>query len=226
MQPIPSSLICAVQSCSNVKDIIIESQSLWSTKDVGVKIDAEIKTQSANTTTDFFPFKFVNMRRAINTEADFHTLSFMDYRFPPGLDHFDTPRLNMLHLNNCANVGYLFNSLLCNLSQIRITGLSLSQDKIKPSTGYLGKEKIECFLMVYRGLETLALSNLGENRPCLGAILAQGPTLKFLDLCEMSTKEDYTADQPLTVASDSDMDRIRRACPHLHHLSVRPATEA
>ena len=102
---------------------------------------------------------------------------------PSGLQvYLDFSRLNTLELQDCHNIGYLFNNILCNISQCRIKVLRIDQTNStgKPR-GYLGLAKIEAFLHLHRGLETFILGGV-EGNIDPRAIAAQGRTLTCLTL--------------------------------------------
>ena len=103
---------------------------------------------------------------------------------PSGLQvYLDFSKLKTLELQDCQDIGYLFNNILCNISQCRINVLRI--DRINPTggkpQGYLGLAKIEAFLHLHRGLEKLTLSGV-EGNIDPRAIAAQGRTLTCLTL--------------------------------------------
>ncbi|CAF9917607.1 MAG: hypothetical protein HETSPECPRED_003535 [Heterodermia speciosa] len=102
---------------------------------------------------------------------------------PSGLQaYLDFSRLSTLELQDCQDVGYLFNNILCNISQCRIKVLSIDRaNSTRKSQGYLGLPKIETFLHLHKGMEKLTLSGMeGDIDP--RAIAAQGRTLTHLTL--------------------------------------------
>ena len=162
-------------------------------------------------------FELIPVKRTIDTRADQDSFHFTSYGFPPRLDavyHIDTTRLNELTLDSCHNIGHLFNGLLYNISRIHLKKLIISRSLPQSPIGYIGREKIECFLMVYKGLEKIAFSNLGENRPSLAAILTQERSLRVLRLC---TNEARNPGKPFEV---EEVARICKACPHLEQLII------
>ena len=102
---------------------------------------------------------------------------------PSGLQvYLDFSRLNTLELQDCQDIGYLFNNILCNISQCRIKVLRIDRTNSTGKTqGYLGLAKIEGFLYLHRGLEKLTLSGM-EGNIDPRAIAAQGRTLTCLTL--------------------------------------------
>ncbi|KAL8797436.1 MAG: hypothetical protein Q9195_000252 [Heterodermia aff. obscurata] len=104
---------------------------------------------------------------------------------PSGLQvYLDFSRLSTLELQDCQDVGYLFNNILCNISQCRIKVLKIDRaanpTRFK-TQGYLGLPKIEAFLHLHKGMEKLTLSGMeGSIDP--RAIAAQGRTLTHLTL--------------------------------------------
>ena len=163
------------------------------------------------------------VKRTIDTRTGLDSFSFTNYCFPPGLEavrYIDTTRLNKLTLDSCNNVGFLFNGLLCNLSQIHLKKLVISQSQNVSAIGYIGREKIECFLIVHKGLEEIGFSDMGEDRPSLSAILTQGRSLRVLKLYESRgtrTSEARTREKSNEV---EDVARICKACPLLERLII------
>ena len=148
---------------------------------------------------------------------------FSGYCFPPGfgaLQRLDITRVRVLDLNCCANIGYLFNGLLCEIANVRLKALNINQTKAQSQCGYAGKEKIECFLTVHRGLEEINFTNLGKDRPYLPAILAQRKWLRTLNLHESYVKDSDASESRRHIAEGEDMGRIRQACPHLRQLVI------
>ncbi len=168
-------------------------------------------------------FELIPVKRTIDTQADRESLHLTSYGFSPSLTAvygIDTLRLNELTLDSCHNIGHLFNGLLYNISRIRLKKLVISWSQTKSPGGYIGREKIECFLMVYKGLEKIAFSNLGENRPSLAAILAQGRSLRVLKLYESPSTCTSEARNPAKFNEVEDVARICQACPHLEQLII------
>ena len=163
------------------------------------------------------------VRRIMDTRAKLDSFYLTSYCFPSGLEavhHIDTTRLNELTLDSCNNIGYLFNGLLCNISRIRLKRLVISRSQNQSSVGYIGREKIECFLMVYKGLEKIAFSNLGQDRPSLATILAQGRSLRVLKLYESYSTRTSQTRNPAKFNEVEVVARIRKSCPHLEQLIV------
>ena len=168
-------------------------------------------------------FEVTPVRRTIDTRAKLDSFYFTSYCFPLGLEavhYIDATRLNQLTLDSCNNIGYLFNGLLCNISRIRLRNLVISRSQTQSSVGYIGREKIECFLMVYKGLEKIAFSNLGQDRPSLAAILAQGLSLRVLKLYESRCTRTSETKNPAKFNEVEDATHIRKSCPHLEQLII------
>ena len=168
-------------------------------------------------------FELTPVRRTMDTRAKLDSFYFTSYCFPSGLEavhHIDATRLNELTLNSCNNIGYLFNGLLYNISRIRLKRLVISRSQTQSSVGYIGREKIECFLMVYKGLEEIAFSNLGQDRPSLAAVLAQGRSLRVLKVHESRSTRTSKTRNPAMFNEVEDVARIRKSCPHLEQLII------
>lgn len=102
---------------------------------------------------------------------------------PSGLQvYLNFSRLSTLELRDCQDIGYLFNNILCNISQCRIKVLNIDRaNSTRQTQGYLGLAKIEAFLHLHKGLEKLTLNGMeGNINP--RAIGAQGSTLTYLTL--------------------------------------------
>lgn len=214
-----------VEACSCVRNITIESRPLPSGENPESNIEVSHTPQGVKQSSFSSLYKSIMIRRTLDTKANVDDLRFDGYQFSPRLDEIQcqlgTARLRSLELNNCRNIGYLFNNLLCNLPHIRLKAITVTQTAPLVDPGYLGKEKMECFLLVYKGLEEVSLLNLGQSRPFLGAILSQWSTLKCLVLRETLIEESPgPANKEETSREMSDEAHIRRVCPYLQHLSV------
>lgn len=169
-------------------------------------------------------FELKPVKRTIDMRAELDTFCFTSYCFPSGLEamhHIDPIRLSELTLDSCNNIGFLFNGLLSNVPRIHLQKLVISRSRTQSAVGYIGKEKIECFLAVYNGLKEIAFSNMGEDRPSLAAILTQGSSLRILKLYE--TRITYTSEARNGDKSnklEEDVARIYKACPHLDQLII------
>ncbi len=169
------------------------------------------------------PFELTPVKRTIDTRAKLDSFYFTSYCFPSGLEavhHIDTTRLNELTLDSCNNIGYLFNRLLCSVSWFHLKKLAISQSPTQSTVGYIGREKIECFLTVHQGLEEIAFSNMGKDRPSLAAILAQGRSLKVLKLYESRSTSTSQGRNSGKFNEKEDVARICKTCPHLEQLIV------
>lgn len=150
------------------------------------------------------------------------------YNFSPDCtalqQHIDFSKLETLELMNCANLGFLFNSMLCTyeiyyLKVLRIRGGTLQSQH----AGYFGKEKLERFLMLHTGLQELTFANLGVNRPSLQAVSAQGATLQALIMHESKCLNPSNAMQRSTLSADA-LRHLSERCPRVQHLSVDLST--
>lgn len=136
----------------------------------------------------------------------------------------DFSGLEKLELMNCANLGFLFNSMLCTyklyyLKILRIRGGALQSQH----AGYFGKEKLESFLMLHTGLQELTFANLGVDRPSLRTISAQGATLQALTMHDSTWLNTPNAMQRSTLSADA-LRHLSERCPRVKHLSVDLST--
>ena len=205
-----------------MKQIVAESCIFVNNKDAIYVFDPALTLPLSRTAAKEATFELTPVRRIIDTRAKLDSLYFTSYYFPSGLEavhHIDATRLDELTLDNCSNIGYLFNGLLCNISRMRLKRLVISRSQTQ-SVGYIGREKIECFLMVYKGLEKIGFSNLGQDRPSLAAILAQGRSLRFLMLYDSRSTRTSETRKPAKFNEVEDVARIRESCPHLEQLII------
>ena len=214
----------AVQARSSVKDVVVESEFFWSSEDSGSLFGLDRIPQTEVLTSGPASSNLTPIQRTVDMLADVDGLRFLGYQFPSGLGalehHFETARLRTLQLESCVNIGYLFNSLLCNIQHVRLKTLIIDHTNLASDAGYFGSEKIKCFLIAHRGLEEIAFSHLGENRPCLRAILSQGLTLRSLKLCESRIQDKGLVEQREPSSDVEDIDCIRKACLSLRHLTI------
>ena len=220
---IPDILTGAVQAHRSVKQIVTESCIFVNGRDAIYVFDPALTLPLSRTAAKEAPSKLTPVKRTIDTRAELDSFYFTSYCFPSGLEavhHIDTARLNELTLDSCNNIGYLFSGLLCNVSWIPLKKLSISRSQSQSYVGYIGKEKIESFLMVYNGLEEIAFWNMGKDRPSLAAIFAQGRSLKVLTLYESRETCTSEARNPAKFNGVVDVARIYKACPHLDQLVV------
>lgn len=128
--------------------------------------------------------------------------------------HIDFSKLQTLELINCANIGFLFNNMLCTYKTYHLTKLRIREDNLEcQHTGYFGKEKLERFLMLHTGLEELTFTNLGANRPSLKAISAQVATLQSLTIHDSTSPYRSNATQRSTFSVD-DLRHLSKGCPY------------
>lgn len=134
--------------------------------------------------------------------------------------HIDFSKLQSLELMNCANLGFLFNHMLCTYKTYHLKKLRIRKDTLEcQHAGYFGKEKFERFLMLYTGLQELIFTNLGANRPGLQAISAQGATLQALTMHESRNPNRSDSIQRSTFTAD-DLRHLLKRCQRMQHLSV------
>ena len=211
----------ALQAHPSIKEIVVET--CLSIDDIEPAYNFCLDRTSPAGKTGLNPDfpTLATVKRLVNTLTAIDKSCFSGYCFPPGfgaLQHMDITRMRVLELDCCANIGYLFNGLLCEIANVQLKTLSISRTQFQFQSGYTGKEKIECFLTVHKGLEELIFANLGEDRPCLPAILAQGKSLRFLKLLESYLKDSDATERQRNIAAEKDKARIRKACPHLRQL--------
>ena len=216
----------ALQAHPSIKEIVVET--CLSIHDIEPAYNFGLDWTSPAGKTGLksdFP-SMATIKRVVNTLTDVDRSCFSGYCFPPSfgaLQHMDITRMRVLELNCCANIGYLFNGLLCEIANVQLKTLNISRTQAQSQSGYTGKEKIECFLTVHKGLEEVIFANLGEDRPCLPAILAQGKSLKMLKLLESYLKDSDGNESRQNIASGEDKARICKACPHLRQLVLNRA---
>ena len=206
-----------------MKQIVADSCIFVNGKDAIYVFDPALTLPLSRAAAKEAFFELTPVRRTIDTRAELDSFYFTCYCFPSGLEavhHIDPTRLNELTLDSCNNVGYLFNRLVCNVSRIPLKKLVISRSQTQSAVGYIGRAKIESFLMVHKGLEEIAFSNMGENRPSLAAILMQGRSLRVLKLYESRRKCTSEARNPGNFNEVEDVARICEACPHLDQLNI------
>lgn len=175
----------------------------------------------------------LRIKSFFNNVAKCEDLYFSDYHFSPGSacsDGFNISTLRSLQLNSCTNLDFLFDSLLDKISILKLKSLTIDRPK---SIGVSGRDKLESFLMTYRGLEEISFSNLGQGRQGMRTISAQSATLKILKLHEPGVREGKKSYIPWKIADArviatrrqhlqdvEDVSNIRRACPNLCHLVI------
>ena len=139
----------------------------------------------------------------------------------------DLCKLQTLELAHCQNIGYLFNTLLCILRQCQLTVLRVDGSIPGGShRGYVGKEKLECFLMLHRGIQELTLRDLGSERPSVNSIVAQGATLTVLELHESRPRDKEESDGQWPLLNDHELLQICTSCHRLQTLSINPRPSA
>ena len=211
----------AVQAHPSLKEIVVET--CLSIHDIEPAYNFGLDRTSPAGKTGLNPDlpSLPTIKRVVDTLTDVDRSCFSGYCFPPGfgaLQHMDITRVRVLELNCCTNIGYLFNGLLCEIANVQLKILNISRTPAQSQSGYTGKEKIECFLTVHKGLEEVIFANLGEDRPCLPAILAQGKSLRILKLLESYVKGSDANESRQNISSGEDKAKICKACPHLRQL--------
>ena len=151
-------------------------------------------------------------------------LSLKVYDFSPRCtaiqEYINFSALQILELSDCVNVGFLFNSMLCDYNNYHLKSLKIHEAALAcKNTGYFGREKLERFLMLHTGLEHLAFTNLGTNKPSLPAISAQGATLQTLTMHEPKGFSRSPSMEKATLSTD-DIRYIAKECVRLQRLSV------
>lgn len=213
----------AVQAHPSIKEIVVETCLLIDDIEPAYTFGLDPTSPAGKTGLDPDFSSFATIKRVIDKLRDVDKSSFSGYCFPPGfgaLQNIDITRMRALKLKCCANIGYLFNGLLCEIANVKLKTLNINQTQAQSQRGYTGKEKIECFLTVYKGLEEVVFTNLGKDRPCLSAILAQGKWLRTLELQESYVKDRDASESRRHIAEREDRARISQACPHLSQLVI------
>lgn len=165
--------------------------------------------------------RFATVKRVVDKLTDVHRYSFSGSCFPPSwcaLMDIDIARMRVLELDCCTNIGDLFNGLLKQVANVRLKTLSIRRSEPQARIGQAAKESIERFLAAHKGLEEVILTNLGEDRLSLPAILAQGQSLRVLKLLEPYVKDSDASDGRQDLVPETDKARIYQACPHLQQL--------
>lgn len=153
-------------------------------------------------------------------------LTLSKYHFPAqpaGLQiYLDFSQLTTLDLQDCHDIGYLFNNILCNISNCRIKILKIQQDfSRRKSQGYLGLDKIETFLQLHKGMKKLTLSGIeGDINP--RAIAAQGRTLTDLAIqgSKPPRKDGVCTSSPLPLLTMHETLEMCTALPELQTLQI------
>ena len=213
----------AVQAHPSIKEIVVEICLLIDDIEPAYNFGLDPTSLAGKTGLDRDFSSFATIKRVVDKLRDVDKSSFSGYCFPPSfgaLKHIDITRMRALKLECCANIGYLFNGLLCEITHVQLKVLNINQTQAQPQRGYTGKEKIECFLTVHKGLEEVIFTNLGKDRPCLPAILAQGKWLRTLVLQESYVKDSDASESRRHTAEGEDRARICQACPHLRRLVI------
>lgn len=140
-------------------------------------------------------------------------------------EYIDFSALQILELFNCANLGFLFNSMLCDYKNYHLKSLTIHEAAPEcRNTGYFGREKLEHFLVLHTGLENLTFTDLGTNKPSLQAISAQSATLQTLTMHGSKDFSRSDSNQTPTMSAD-DVRHIAKECLRLHRMSVDLATK-
>ena len=207
-----------------MKQVVTEACVFVNGRDAIYVFDPALTLPLSRTAAKEAFFELTPVKRTTDMRAELDTCYFTSYCFPSGLEamhHIDPAKLSSLTLDSCNNIGFLFNGLLCNVSSLHLERLVISRSRTQSAVGYIGKEKIESFLAVYKGLKEIAFSNMGEDRPSLTTILAQRRSLRILKLYE--TRRTYTSvarNGDKSNEAEEDFARIYNACPLLAQLVI------
>ncbi|KAL2043879.1 hypothetical protein N7G274_003399 [Stereocaulon virgatum] len=223
---IPTRLMRAVQAHPRAREIVVEPCLFVNGRDSTYTFDPNRTLLLAKSAPEFDSIGLTPVKRVVDIRVNLDDFYLAGYRFPPGIDalyYIDSPRLRKLDLNCCTDIGYLFGGLLNHINAMQLKILVICQPRGQTGTGYVGRENIERFLMAHRGLEKLVLANLGQNRPCLPTILAQGRTLKILKLHESDIRHSSGTGKGQDANEMKDLTRVCQACPQLNNLIVDQA---
>ena len=163
------------------------------------------------------------MNRIIDTRAELLTFYFTNHCFASVLEamhRVDSIRLSELTLDRCDNIGFLFNGLLSDVSTIHLEKLVISRSRTQSAVGYIGRNRDESFLIVYKGLKEIIHAYMGEDRPSLASILTQGRSLKVLKLHESRRTYTSEARNPAEPDELEALARICKACPFLEQTII------
>ncbi|KAL8903240.1 MAG: hypothetical protein Q9207_004051 [Kuettlingeria erythrocarpa] len=184
------------------------------------ELDLSIKSIDAPTsTTDVAARRLENV---FDLLPSLEILTLRNYSFQPRSiclpSIVNLARIKHLELYRCSNIGFLFNNLLSMLRNVQLQTLRIVDRRPELASGYMGKAKMECFLEVYRGLETLEICGLGEYSPYLEAIISQGASLHTL-LLDPSYALDSLGDfHDASSKVAQQTERIISHCPGIQKL--------
>lgn len=168
-------------------------------------------------------FKQLECARAKSTV---NHLALSNYTFPSQLSglqlYLDFSRLTTLELQDCPDIGYLFNVLLIDIPRCRIRDLKVDLEGLGSNRqGYFGLEKVETFLLSHAGLEVLALRGVRQEiNPQV--ITAQGRTLSRLTLqgSKPPRKGGVCTSSPQPLLSLEETLDLCATLPKLRHLQI------
>lgn len=228
---VPSSLRRVLQSHPRVKDVVSESNSICEERSPIDFEPGQAESDLAQCRHDWE--RDLPVKSVLDNVVDCGDLCFSGYQFPPGLasfDGIDFSTLRRLQLNSCTDLRFLFDSLLDKVSILKLKSLTIDQPKY---FGASGRVRLEAFLVIYKGLEEIAFSNLGKGRQYMQTIFAQRATLKVLKLHEHGISDSKKHFVPWRLADAEivdarrqhlqdveDVTNIRRRCPELCHLVI------
>ena len=110
-----------VQAHPSIKEIVVETYLSIDNIEPAYNFSLHPTSSTGNTGLNpDFP-SLATIKRVVDKLKDVEKSCFSGYCFPPGfgaLQHMDIARLRVLELNCCANIGYLFNGLLCEITNV------------------------------------------------------------------------------------------------------------
>lgn len=171
-------------------------------------------------------YKRIKQLECARAKSTVKHLALSNYTFPAQLGglqlYLDFSRLTTLELQDCPDIGYLFNVLLSDIPNCRIRDLKVDQEGLESNRqGYFGLEKFETFLLSHAGLDTLALRGVRQEiNPHV--IAAQGRTLSRLTLqgSKAPRKGGICTSFPPPLLSLEETLELCAALPKLQHLQI------
>ncbi|KAL8941776.1 MAG: hypothetical protein Q9211_001667 [Gyalolechia sp. 1 TL-2023] len=124
------------------------------------RLDLEIKSAESPVTTANLP-SFSSGGQEVIAVPDLEDLVLRNYSFLPQSRCLPVPirlaRIKNIELDNCSNTGYLFNNMLSVYQDMRLESLKIVDRAFKQVRGYVGKDKLDHFLVQYKGLKLLEI---------------------------------------------------------------------
>lgn len=137
------------------------------------RLDLVIKTAKSPVTTLNLPSSSFGEQEVI---PELEHLILRNYSFlPQSLClplSIPLTRIKNLELFGCSNTGYLFNNMLSVYLDMRLESLRIVDSTSQQGSGYVGEDKLDHFLLTYKGLKLLDIRGLGQPSPSLTAVLA------------------------------------------------------